>query len=139
MATPPLPEHEAAFVKAFLPSEKRARWSQYLADRKRRGEILNRLNHHLPYIQELGSVVPGDQDFPGELERLLRSKGAGSVCHVMVDGLKMDGRELPLGEALRAICMHPLGAVLSCLPGRLAYYKPESPGSGIILERPPAG
>jgi hypothetical protein len=53
-----------------------------------------------------------------------------------VDGLKADGRELPLREALMLICMHRSGAILSCLPGRLAYYKPESPAPGILLERP---
>jgi len=139
VAVPALQAHEAAFVKAFLPSEKRARWVQYLADRRRRGEILSRLSHGFPQLEELGTPVPGEQDFPVELEKLLLLKGAGPICHVMADGLKLDGRDLPLAEALRAICLHPLGAVLSCLPGRLAYYKPRSPGRGIILERPLAG
>lgn len=128
-------DHEAAFVKAFLPSEKRARWSQYLADTKRRKEILARMSVGLPFISELGTEVPGAQDFPTELEKLLKAKGAGPACHVIVDGLKMDGRDLPLGEALRAICLHERAAILSCLPGCLAYYKPSSPGRGIILER----
>lgn len=132
-------DHEAAFVKAFLASEKRARWSQYLADPKRRKEILSRMSVALPYLPELGTEVPGAQDFPIELEKLLRAKGAGPACHVMVDGLKIDGREMPLSEALRAICMHERAALLSCLPGRLAYFKPSSPGRGVILERLQAG
>ncbi len=132
-------EHEAALVKAFLTSEKRARWSQYLADTKRRKEILARMSVGLPFISELGTEVPGELDFPMELEKLLKAKGAGPACHVIVDGLKIDGRELPLSEALRAICMHERAAILSCLPGRLAYYKPSSPGRGIILERHLAG
>jgi len=129
--------HEEAFVKAFLLSEKRARWAQYLGNAKRRKEVLHQLNHNLPYAPALATEVPGQQDFPGELERLLKEKGAGPTCHVIVDGLKIDGRELPLSEALHAICLNPFGAVLSCIPGRLAYYKPESPGPGIILERLP--
>lgn len=132
-------DHETAFVKAFLTSEKRARWSQYLADPKRRKEILARLSVGLPFMSDLGTEVPGEQDFPMELEKLLRAQRAGPTCHVIADGLKIDGRELPLSEALRAICMHERAAVLSCLPGRLAYYKPSSPGRGIILERPPGG
>ena len=79
--------------------------------------------------------MPSEQDFPDELEKLLRAKGAGPSCHVIVDGLKVDGRELPLREALMLICMHRSGAILSCLPGRLAYYKPESPKPGLIFER----
>ena len=56
----------------------------------------------------------------------------------MVDGLKADGRELPLAQALNEICLHRGGAILSCLPGRLAYYTPESPAPGILLERLPS-
>jgi hypothetical protein len=129
--------HEEAFVNAFLPSAKQARWGQFLSNTKRRKEILTRLDHDLPYLSEFGTEVPDVQDFPAELERLLKAKGAGPTCHVLVNGLKLDGRELPLAEALYAICMHAPGAVLSCLPGRLAYYKPESPRHGIILERLP--
>jgi len=127
--------HEDAFVKAFLASGKRARWAQFLSNSKRRKEILERLNHDLPYLTALATEVPSAQDFPGELERLLKAKGAGPTCHVIANGLKIDGRELPLADVLFAICMHEAGAVLSCLPGRLAYYKPQSPGHGILLER----
>lgn len=126
---------EEAFVKAFLTSEKRARFLQFLANPRRRKEILVKLNHDLPYMPEFASTVPGHQDFPEELEKLLRAKGAGPTCHVLADGLKADGRELPLRGALNLVCLHPFGAILSCIPGRLAYYKPEAPGAGILLER----
>lgn len=126
---------EEAFVKAFLTSEKRARFLQFLANPRRRKEILDKLNHDLPYMREFASTVPGHQDFPEELEKLLKAKGAGPTCHVIADGLKADGRELPLREALNLVCLHPFGAVLSCVPGQLAYYKPEAPEAGILLER----
>jgi hypothetical protein len=128
--------HEEAFAKAFLPSEKRARFIQLLAHPRRRQEMLRQLNRHLPYLPEFATVVPDEQDFPDELEKVLLAKGSGPTCHVMVEGLKADGRELPLREALLQICMQRSGAILSCLPGQLAYYKPESPAQGILLERP---
>lgn len=127
--------HEEAFTKAFITSEKRARFIQALANPKRRKEMLERLGQHLPYLPGFATEVPGWQDFPEELEKLLLAKGAGPTCHVVADGLKADGRELPLRQALDLICLHERGAILSCLPGRLAYYKPESPGPGILLER----
>ncbi len=127
--------HEEAFAKAFLPSEKRARFIQLLAQPKRRREMLAQLDRHLPYLAAFATVLPGEQDFPDQLERLLSSKGAGLICHVIAEGLKADGRELPLREALLQVCMQRSGAILSCLPGRLAYYRPESPAPGILLER----
>ena len=126
-------EHETAFVKAFIKREKWARYLQLLANRRRREEILVRLNHKLDYVADLAVEVPADQDFPEALERLLRARGAPATCHVMVNGLRIDGREVPLREALDTICMHMYGSVLSCLPGRLAFYRPEAPGRGVIL------
>lgn len=127
--------HEEAFAKAFITSEKRARFVQFLAEPKRRREMLDRLNRDLPYMPGFATAVPSQQDFPDELEKLLKAKGAGPTCYVIAAGLKADGRELPLREALHLICMNEYGAILSCLPGRLAYYKPESPRPGLILER----
>ncbi len=128
--------HEEAFAKAFLPSEKRARFILLLAQPRRRPEGLALLNQRLPYLPAFATVVPGKQDFPEALVKLLTARGAGPTCHVIAAGLKADGRELPLRDALLQICMHRSGAILSCLPGRLAYYKPESPAPGVLLERP---
>lgn len=128
--------HEEAFAKAFIASEKRARFIQLLANPRRRKEMLARLNHNLPYIHSLATEVEGRLDFPDELENLLKAKGAGPTCYVIADGLKIDGREIPLRDALNQVCMHEFGAILCCRPGSLAYYKPESPGPGVILEKP---
>ena len=126
-------EHEPAFVKAFLLSAKRARFAQFLAGPKRRKEMEERLLQ-LPFDPALATEIPGSQDFPQELDKLLRARGAGPTCHLITCVLKADGREWPLREALDLVCLQPSGAILSCLPGRLAYYKPPSPGAGVVLE-----
>jgi len=128
-------DHEAALTRAFILSAKRARFIQTLANPKRRRELLDRLGRELHYVPEFASEVPGEQDFPEELEKLLKARGAGETCHVIAGGLKADGRELPLREALNQICLQESGSILSCIPGVLAYYRPEYPGRGIILER----
>lgn len=129
-------DHETAFVKAFL---KRATWARYLqllANRKRRAEILVRLDRKLDYLPEFAVEVPEDQDHPEGLEALLRAQGAPVICHVLANGLPLDGREVPLQEALKAICLHGHGSVLSCVPGHLAFYRPEAPGRGVLLVKP---
>lgn len=128
-------DHEAEFTRAFIASAKRARFIQALAHPKHRPEALVLLDEHLPYMPGFGVEVPSAQDFPAELEKLLRAKGAGPTCHVIASGLKADGRELPLREALNQICLQGSGAILSCLPGQLAYYRPAAPGRGILFER----
>jgi hypothetical protein len=126
--------HEEAFAKAFIATDKQARWILFLSNPKRRSEILERLNHNLPFNPALGAEVHGNQYYPAGLEQLLKAMGAGPVCQVIADSMKIDGQELPLSVALSEIGSHGFGAVLSCVPGRLAYYKPESPGRGIILQ-----
>ena len=44
--------HEEEFVKAFITSEKRARWVQFLSTPKRRKEILARLSRGEINVQE---------------------------------------------------------------------------------------
>jgi len=129
----PDPGHERAFTRAFITSEKRARFLQGLEGPKRRKEMAERLGQ-LPLLAGLATEVPGDQDFPEELEKLLRSRGAGPTCHLIACVLKADGRDLPLRQALDLVCLQAAPAILSCLPGQLAYYKPPSPGLGVVLE-----
>ncbi len=128
-------DHETAFVKAFIKREKWARYLQLLANRKRREEILIRLDHKLDYLPTFAVEVPDDQDYPEPLERLLRARGAPATCHVIANGLRIDGCEVSILEALNTVCMHMYGSVLSCIPGRLAYYRPEAPGHGVILAK----
>lgn len=129
-------DHEAAFVKAFLARAMWARYLQLLANRRRRAEILARLDRKLDYLPEFATEIPEDQDHPEALERLLRAQGAPATCHVLANGLRLDGCEAPLKEALKAVCLHGNGSVLSCIPGRLAYYRPEAPGRGVLLVKP---
>ena len=126
-------DHESLFVKAFIQREKWARYLKLLPDRGRRKEVLVHLNRKWDYRPEFATEVPNDQDYPEALERLLIHRGAPPTCHVMVSGLPQDGRDLPLRAALDLACLHKYGSLLSCIPGRLAYYRPEAPGPGVIL------
>jgi hypothetical protein len=68
--------------------------------------------------------------------RLLRQKGAGTTCHVIADENAIDGRDCPLAEALDTLIGRgSFAAVVSCVPGRLGFYKGEDVGNAYILER----
>ena len=115
---------EATFVRAFLKREKWARCLQLLPDRKRREEILVHLNAKLGYVAAFAQEVPEDQDHPEALEHLLLDMGAPAACHVLAYRLPLDGREVPLREALRAVCLHEHGSVLVCVPGSIGLLSP---------------
>src|SRR3546814_15275374 len=48
--------------------------------------------------------------------------GAPTMCHIIGHG-DLDATEVPLEDALRAIHSMGNGVLLSCIPGRLAYYE----------------
>jgi hypothetical protein len=128
-------DHESGFVNAFIVREKRQRIGALLASARRRREALDRLNHGGDLNLALGTVIPPAERTPNGVERLLRQRRAVGTCHVIADGLKADGQELPLREALALAAAHEWAVALSCVPGRLAFYKEEAPGDWWILER----
>jgi hypothetical protein len=123
--------HEAAFIEAFVVLDKRSRYSEFLSRPKRRNEILGRFNHFFDFIPERASQIP--RTSASELAQVLRRRGAGR--HGYVIGGDRDGCELPLEEAIDSSLASPCGAVISCVPGRLALYLQEfPPGDTFILD-----
>ncbi len=129
-------QHEDAFVRAFVVRAKRSRYHQFLASPKRQREILDRLNHGNDIDLSCATLLSASLRAPAQAEALLRQRGAGARCHVIADGLAIDGQEMPLREALAEADRHEFAVVLSCIPGRLVLYKEEAPGEWWLLERP---
>ncbi|HEX7862034.1 MAG TPA: hypothetical protein VF773_17000 [Verrucomicrobiae bacterium] len=133
MKREPAMNHETELISSFVVPEKRARYLELLAKPKRRREILDRLNHCFDIMPQFATT--SNWRLASELERLLRAKGAGDIAHVIADNSELDGLDLPLFEALDGVLSHQFGSVVSCIPGRLAFYKKEAPGDAFILER----
>jgi hypothetical protein len=70
----------------------------------------------------------------------LQAKGAPKMCYLLSTDDDLDGRELPLDEALTIAVDHEGGDhvyLVSCVPGRLGFYvDSEWYESRSILERP---
>ena len=54
---------------------------------------------------------------------ILRAMGAPGTCHVI--GGEHDGKDMELLIALQQIVGYGTGTVLSCIPGKLAYFEGE--------------
>jgi hypothetical protein len=132
--------HEHSFVEAFIVPERRDRYKLLLANPKRRRAFLNRLNHNLDFIPSLAQLIPGNQHSVEGVAKLLRQRGMRSndIVYVFSDMRDIDGLLLPLREALEKVIDGEFGSVVSCMAGQLAYYRPEVPASGCILEKAPA-
>jgi len=117
--------HEQAFVEDFIHSGRRERFLAALANPKKRA-IFNRELHHprsnfllSKYVEQ---VVPS-QHYTRFIVPKLRSMGATDDCWVF--GNYIDGRQMKLAEALDALIGMGTGTIVSCLPGRLAFFENE--------------
>jgi hypothetical protein len=129
-------ETENNFVNAFVVKDKRTRWSELLAG-KRRAMILGRLAGWDDFIPELMEEISRTMDVL-DIQSLLNARGISStrLCWVISDWREMDMKAIPLNEALERVVGLGLGTVICILPGSLSYYESEG-GRRFLLEKRP--
>jgi hypothetical protein len=124
---------ERSFVEAFVSPPRRSRYLSILeTDRGR-----DKLRRHLAHFPDLDPrfARPVKSGSSEAIAALLRQRGAPSSCYVLSEDDAIDAQELGLEAALEAILGRGWGTILSCLPGKLAYYEGEDPGERYLLER----
>ncbi len=128
-------DHEQAFVHSFIVKSKQSRYLEKLASPKHRRDFLGRLHHNLDYDPKFAAQVPPSEQFSGLVYAKLRELGAPEQCHAIAAGADLDGCQLPLRETLDNVIGMGNGVVISCIPGRLAYYESADAKCGYILAR----
>jgi len=124
--------HEEATIRAFITPARRTRWLKSLASPKRRGRFLDRLNHCRDIDEYYATPLPSNAD----VVAVLKAHGAPATCYVLSNTATLDARELPLAEAVAEAESGGWGTLISCLPGRLAYYYDECGERRMLLKRP---
>jgi hypothetical protein len=117
--------HEALVVERFVEPAKRRRLRILRAGRRRRRDYVSDLLVHGGALDEQLMVAISPYATAAEVAQLLRAHGAAESCHVISVNWELDGRELPLEEALGRVLDRGYWTLLSLLPGRLAYYEGE--------------
>jgi hypothetical protein len=126
-----MPPQEEATIRAFITPNRRPRWIQALNSPKRRRLFLDGLNHCPDLDPRFARLLPPNAD----VVRLLRDHGAPSICYLISDVAELDGRELPLVEAVQEVAAAGWGTIIGCVPGRLAYYRDEEGSRHFLLVR----
>jgi hypothetical protein len=128
-------DHEEALIRGFVLRTRRQRVLALLRNAKRRRKALNTLYHFRDLDPRyLVDIPPSDQGV-GSIAALLAQRGAPDTCHIISTNQDLDGRALPLVEALEQIVGSGDGTLLSCVPGQLGYFEGEGPGDRFILAR----
>ena len=132
MATPLHPEEEA-FVAAFVANNRRDRYRTLLASTRRRKVILGRLNHVLPMDLRAGvmrSIPVGSSE--DDILRIIRNRGPIGDAHLISDDKAIDGRTMPIAEAVREALAAEWGTVICCTT-EIALWRPEAPAPVVLL------
>lgn len=127
---------EELTLRAFLVPSRKKRWIQALQS-KRRSKATARLYHD--FASDLdpryAEPIPSSRAGAETLYAILHEKGAPERCHAVSAHADLDRRELDLRTALERIAAGAGGTLLSCIPGKLAYFEGEDPGDRYVLSR----
>lgn len=119
----------------FLLPQRRERFCLLAGSEKRRAKLRAELAHFDWLDPRYRRALPARAETVEELARLLRSHGSEATCYVFCESREFDGRTMPLDEALDALAFSGRASILSCRPGKLAFYEAEDPESRCLLER----
>ena len=130
-----LAPHEEETVRAFIVRERRERFLELLPNPKRRGQLTESLAHPNSawFDPRYVKTIPPAQSHAAGIAKLLHAKGAGKMCWVISEDGRFDGLELELDSLLQQLVGHGMGAIVSCVAGKLAFV--ESEEGRFLLEK----
>jgi hypothetical protein len=128
-------EHERGFVEFLVEPNRRRMKTLLELGQKRRRDVRSLLHHAVRLDPRFSHHLTGSDPYPPRVEEMLRKRGAPSTCYVLAADPDLDGREMPILDALDAIIGMGNGAFVSCIPGRLGFYEYEDMKSSYLLSK----
>jgi hypothetical protein len=128
-------EHLSELFTAFVLPQRQERYVRLLESRKGRAKLRASLAHLKDLDPRHARRIAANEHDPAAIARQLKARGAPTDCYLLSESTELDDKVLPLENALTMIVGRGLGTLLSCVPGRLAYYEGEEAGERYILER----
>lgn len=125
-------KHEELFIKSFINKDKQERCFLLLNSKKGRIKFRNHLSHFDDLNNSSPSPCSKSQSFTDILSFLI-SKNAPEICYCISESSKYDQKELPLSVALKELYNSGIAFIISCIPGRLAYFESEDSSQKIVL------
>jgi hypothetical protein len=127
-------EHEKAMIKTFVVRDMQKEFLSFLTRPEDRWKFTRELATFPwfemrfakpvqwrvnPSLSEFGQTLSGISN----VSFMLRSKGAGDTCWVISGNPQIDAHEIELTAAIGYAIESDSGTILSCIPGKLAYFK----------------
>lgn len=126
-------DNECSCIVLFVKPGKRDRYREILSNPRLRHKFIEALPHFADFDPKHRLPIPSDKLFVDKIAIELRKRRCPNIVYVVSEDPALDQKELPLLEALNRIVGRGMGAVLSCVPGCLAFVETED--ERFILQR----
>ena len=128
-----LVHNEDTLIGAFVKRNKRDRYRAILSNPRLRHKFTKLLAHFTDFDPRYRVQIPSDKLFVDKIARELQRRHCPNLVYAISEDPRLDQKELPLMQALEQTVGHGMGAVLCCIPRRLAFVETED--ERFILER----
>ena len=126
--------HEKELVYNFIIKRKRDRYLQFLNNPKNRRKFLRELGHFKDFKDNSIIYIPKNQQNEDEIVKRLIKLGSNKECYIISEDSNIDATYMPLILAIKHVLGTGMGTIISCIPGKLAYYEGED--ERLILKTP---
>lgn len=116
---------EAKFVDVFVLEAKRSRYKKLLRNPRKRGKILDRLNHNADLDFSQGVELIGKEAFSAQLIEKLLAYDIDEECWLISDDSDLDCKLLPMREAAELTAEANWGTIMICPPKPIVVYRAE--------------
>lgn len=120
--------HESEFIRYFVKPHRRDRWRHLLADPSNTKNRTKLTTRRLASRHFDSRYALEDEESLVNTSRLLSAlaaRGAPNLCYVLSENRTIDGRMMPLDDALDEVVGYGRSTVISCVPGKLAFLEGE--------------
>jgi len=126
---------EIEIVTGFIVQSKRERYAGFLGSAKARRKFSDALYHFNDFDPAVVVELPASLETREGVLKELQRRGAGPTCYIISTDADLDRTTSDLSDAVNQIFAVVEGTIISCVPGRLAYYEGEAPKNRFILHR----
>ncbi|AFU13424.1 TPA: hypothetical protein QCY38_004575 [Bacillus toyonensis] len=131
---------EEIIVKSFFTKRLQNRVLFELSSSKKRKDAIGRLchNYRTTLREEYMIEIPKPNSCPIDIGDLLKKHGAVDSCYAILWDTKIDGKTLPLLDALEAAVGMGMPSILYSITNQVAYFEAEQetlPSPRFILKR----
>ena len=126
---------EELLVRKFILPKRRKRLMLLLRSDKGRAIFLEGIGHTSDIDLRFARPILDELQTPSGIVNLLRERFVNDPVYVISADRMLDGRELPLTDAVSLLFESKYCGMVSCLDGRVVYYKGAERGAHYLLER----